>query len=206
MSAIEFETLSVPQAAEQRRSIRTYKPGSIPRSDLLEILRLAGLAPSSMNVQPWRFVVVESPELKEQLAAAAYRQKQVTAAPAVIVLYTDMADTVATLDETFHPGMDAATRERMRAGFLSYVGAMSEPDREVWAAGQGYIALGFLLLVAESHGYQTSAMLGFDPEAVKKLLNLPPNARIPALIAIGKGAEDGFPHFRHPVQRIVRFM
>src|SRR5580692_7582207 len=90
---------SVTEAAEQRRSIRKYHQEPIPHEDLLEILRLVRLAPSSANVQPWRFVIVETPALKTQLAAAANNQPQVISAPAVIVLYTDMADTIATFDE-----------------------------------------------------------------------------------------------------------
>jgi nitroreductase len=59
-------------------------------------------------------------------------------------------------------------------------------------AAQGNIALGFLLLAAEGLGYQTSAMAGFDPEAIKQLLGLPANVRVNALVAVGKGAEEGF--------------
>ncbi len=200
--------LSVRQAAEQRRSIRAYQAeptGRIARAELEEILRLTGLAPSAFNLQPWRFVVVETPEVKEKLAQAADNQRQVRSAPAVIVLYTDMADVLATVEETIHPGMDAAARARSRQTVLGLFGSQAEADREAWAAGQGYIALGYLLLIAEAHGYQTSPMTGFNPAAVKGLLGLPQNARIPALVAIGRGAEAGFPHHRHATERVVRY-
>ncbi len=201
-------SLTVAEAAEQRRSIRAYQPeptGRVPREDIDEILRLTGLAPSAFNLQPWRFVVVETPELKERLAEAAYNQRQVRAAPAVIVLYTDMDDALATVDQTIHPGMDAAARARARRSVLGLFGSQAESEREAWAAGQGYIALGYLLLAAEAHGYQTSPMTGFDERAVKELLGLPGNVRIPALVAMGRGAEEGFPHHRHPPERIVRY-
>src|SRR5690349_2104694 len=82
--------LSVPAAIEARRSVRKYKPLPIPDEDLERILALTGLAPSAFNVQPWRFVVVRDPAVKAQLQQAAYNQPQVGAAPAVIVLYSDM--------------------------------------------------------------------------------------------------------------------
>jgi nitroreductase len=198
------ELLTVREAAERRRSIRSYEPEPVPMEDIEEILRLAGLAPSAFNVQPWRFVVVQTPEVKERLAAAAYNQRQVHAAPAVIVLYTDMQDALERVDEVLHPGMDAATRATARAGMLRPFAAMSEAEREAWGAEQGHIALGYLLLAAESHGYQTSPMAGFDKEAVKRLLGLPSSVRVPALIAIGRGAEEGFEHHRHGVDRIAR--
>jgi nitroreductase len=198
------DILSVREAAEQRRSIRSYEPGAIDRGELEEILRVAGLAPSAWNLQPWRFVVVETPEVKEKLAEAAYGQRQILSAPAVLVLYTDMRDTLDNLDEVLHPGMDAAQRASARESILGAFAGKTEAEREAWGAEQGNIALGYLLLSAEAHGYQTSPMLGFDAEAVKRLLDLPAHVRIPALVAIGRGTEAGFPHHRHPITRIAR--
>jgi hypothetical protein len=48
-------------------------------------------------------------------------------------------------------------------------------------------------------------MAGFDAEAVKRLLGLPAHVQIPAIVAIGRGAESGFPHHRHAIERIVRY-
>jgi nitroreductase len=200
-----IQPLTVREAAEQRRSIRAYTPEPIPRADLVEILRQTGLAPSAWNLQPWRFVVVETPQLKDKLQAAAYGQPQVGAAQAVFVLYTDMAETLETIDEIVRPD----TRTEARAGFRDRVGgafaAQSVEEREAWAAVQGNIALGFLLLTAQGLGYSTSAMAGFEPEKVRQLLGLPAHVRVNALIAIGRPAEDGLPHYRHPVNRIARF-
>ena len=67
--------LSVIDAAERRRSIRQYEPAAVPRADVEEILRVAGLAPSFFNLQPWRFVVVDSPETKAHLVEAGHRQR-----------------------------------------------------------------------------------------------------------------------------------
>lgn len=204
MGGIATELLSVAAAARQRRSIRAFAPGPLPREELDAVLDVVRLAPSAFNVQPWRFVVVETPEMKARLAAAAGGQRQVHGAPAVIVLYTDMADALATVDEVVHPGMDDAGRARARAGILGAFAHRSDADREEWGAAQGYIALGYLLLAAESHGLQTSPMLGFDPDGVKALLGLPAHVRIPALVAIGRGVEEGFPHHRQPLERLVR--
>jgi len=197
--------LSVPEAAEQRRSIRSYQPGEIPEADLREILRLVSLAPSANNVQPWRFVVVQDPALKDQLYEAAFQQPQVKHAPAVIVLYTDMADTLAHVDEILHPGMPEERRLAIKERLLSSFGAQSEAEREAFGASQGNIALGYLMLVAQSLGYATVPMLGFEPDKVKQVLNLPAHVRLPAMVAMGVAAEAGFPTHRHPVERIATF-
>ena len=197
--------MTVAEAAIARRSIRTYAPEPIPEADLREILHLVSLAPSAFNVQPWRFVVAQDPELKAALQEAAFGQRQIGSAPAVVVLYSDMQDTLANIEDVVHPGMPdeqrRATAERLQARF----GAMADAEREEWGEKQANIALGYLLLAARSLGYDTSAMLGFNPAQVKEVLGLPAHVRIPSLIAIGRGAEEGFPHHRHPVGRIATF-
>lgn len=196
----------VSEAAARRRSIRQFTPDPVPRADLESIIRVAGLAPSMFNLQPWRFVVVETAALKNVLSEAAHRQRQIASAPAVIVLYTDTADAVAYLDEVVHPDLDSERREKTRRSADKFFGALSPEDRETWGSQQGAIALGYLLLAAEEHGYQTSPMLGFDAGRVKQALDLPAHTRIPALIAIGYGDEDGRPHHRQPLDRILRFL
>lgn len=200
----ETTLLDVRAAAERRRSIRAYEPDSMPQADLDAILDVVRLAPSAFNVQPWRFVVVREPALRARLAEAAFNQRQVHAAPAVLVLYTDMRDALAHVEETVHPGMPPEKAAAAAAHIRNVFGRQTEEQRETWAAGQGYIALGYLLLAAESHGYQTSPMTGFDAAKVRALLGLPDHVQVPALVAIGRGAEDGFAHHRHPLSRIVR--
>ena len=63
-----------------------------------------------------------------------------------------------------------------------------------------------VLLAAEAHGYQTSPMAGFDEGAVKALLGLPPASRVVALVAVGRGAEEGREHHRHALDRLVRYV
>lgn len=197
---------TVGEAAAARRSIRQYAPDPVPRADLEEVLRVAALAPSAFNLQPWRFVIVESAELKAMLSAAANHQKQVASAPAVIVLYTDTADALAhDGDDVVRPDIPAERRARALASIARFFAAKTADEREAWGAGQGYIALGYLLLAAAALGYQTSPMLGFDAEAVKRALDLPAHVRVPALVAIGHGVEEGLPHHRHPLERVARF-
>ena len=198
----DIQTLDVAQAAAARRSVRAYKQEEVPREDLDRIFDTVRLAPSAYNVQPWRFVVVTDTALKAKLGVAAFGQKQVTGAPALIVLYTDMKDALENVDEIMHPGIPADKRAAGAASFRESWAAKSDAEREQWGAGQGYIAL---LLAASSLGYATSPMLGFDPAKVKEALGLPAHAMIPALVAIGRGDEEGFSHHRHPLERIVSY-
>ena len=197
--------LSAAEAADHRRSIRSFTPTAIPEADLRELLRLAGRAPSAYNVQPWRFVVVQDPELKAALSAAAYGQQQVVRAPATIVMYSDMLGALERMPESVHPDMPQEQRDATVAGFRSSFTGQSDEEREAWGNAQSNIALGYLLLLAETLGYGTSPMLGFDPVKVKALLGLPEHVRVPALIAIGYPDEDGFRPHRLPAESLVDF-
>ena len=127
-------------------------------------------------------------------------------APAVIVMYSDMTDAINTVEETVHPGMTGPAGDKAAADIRATFAAFTDADRAAWGYAESNIALGYLLLTAQAHGYSTSPMLGFNPDAVKSLLGLPSDARIPALVAIGIGAEPGFPHHRHTLDRIARFV
>ncbi|MDZ7632793.1 MAG: nitroreductase family protein [Gemmatimonadaceae bacterium] len=205
-SPTEAQVLSVTDAAEARRSIRKYEQTPIPREHLNEILRVTGLAPSPWNLQPWRFVVVEDAATKAKLQEAAYGQPQVGNAPAVIVMYSDMTDVINTVEETVHPGMAGPQGEKAAADIRATFAGFSEADKAAWGNAESNIALGYLLLAAQAHGYSTSPMLGFMPDAVKSLLDLPADSRLPAIVAIGIAAEEGFPHHRHALERIARFV
>lgn len=197
---------SVRETAMRRRAIRAYTAEPVSRAALEVILATAGLAPSAFNLQPWRFVIVERADVKTLLSDAAYRQRQVAAAPALIVVYTDTTDAIARVEEAIHPDLAEDRRESQRASVRREFARKTEEERENWGLRQGYIALGYLLLAAEEQGYQTSPMLGFDEEKIKSAVALPAQVRVAALVAIGRGAEEGRPHHRHPLDRIVKWL
>ncbi|ALW88283.1 MULTISPECIES: nitroreductase family protein [Deinococcus] len=205
MTATTPKVLDIKEAIETRRSIRKYVQEPMNQDDLHEILRLASLAPSAWNAQTWRFAVVQDAAIKQQLQDAAYGQGQVTNAPAVIVVYSDMEDTLATVEETAHPGMGEAGRTGQRNTFDGVFGAQPVAQRGQWGLSQANIAFGFLMLAARGLGYDTVPMLGFDPAKVKEILGLPEHVQFAGLLPVGKRAEDGFPHHRHSVERITKF-
>ncbi|MEO6816176.1 MAG: nitroreductase family protein, partial [Edaphobacter sp.] len=81
------KTLS--EAIEGRRATPSFDGEPIPPEDLQQILDAGLHAPSGYNMQPWRFVVVQSPEQKKRLRAASYNQGKVEEASAVIVACGD---------------------------------------------------------------------------------------------------------------------
>jgi len=61
----------VMEAIKKRRSVRSYKSKTVPKDIIEAILEAGNEAPSAMNSQPWRFVVVEDKEAKKKLLRAA---------------------------------------------------------------------------------------------------------------------------------------
>lgn len=197
--------LTVSEAARKRVSIRRYTDQPVTREVLHEVLEIAGKAPSAWNVEPWRVIVVQDADLRQKLMAAAYGQPQVGAAPAVLVVSSDMEDAMGRIEEWLHPGIQGERREKEIATIQGIFEKMGLEGRASWGRNQTNIFLGYLLLALASKGLGSSPMLGFDPAQVRELLGLAPHAEIPALVAVGWPAEDGFPQHRLPVETIADF-
>ncbi|THF86278.1 nitroreductase family protein [Deinococcus sp. KSM4-11] len=198
-------TLPVAEAIQTRRSIRKFVQEPMNQDDLREILRLASLAPTANNVQPTRFAVIQSKDLQQKLQDVSYNQSQVTSAPAVIVVYSDMEDVLANAEQNFPASMGEEQVKTRAEGLRAQFGAQDVAQRGQWALTQANIAFGFLMLAARGKGYDTVPMLGFQPDKVKELLGLPEHVQFAGLLPIGKRDEEGFPHHRHNVDRITTF-
>ncbi|SFC39824.1 Nitroreductase [Bacillus sp. OV322] len=202
---ISEQILTVKEAIESRQSIRKFTEEEIPRETLQAIFNLVRLSPSAWNLQPWRFHVVTDSQLKEKLQEAAYGQQQVTSAPAVVLVTSDMEDVVANLPDTVHPGLPPERKEEEVANLASFFGGMSIEERGQWGLTQAGIALGFLLITIQGLGYASVPMLGFDQEKVKEILGLPEHVKFAALVPMGRAASEGYPHHRHKLEKIVSF-
>ncbi|MFZ1541091.1 MAG: nitroreductase family protein, partial [Enterococcus aquimarinus] len=75
-----------------RKSIRVYDENvKISHEEMLEMIQKATIAPSSVNMQPWRFVVVESPEEKQKLKPLIrFNTRQNDTSSAMILIFGDM--------------------------------------------------------------------------------------------------------------------
>ena len=62
--------MSLNDIIKKRRSVRRYLPQTVPREVVHEVLVAAGWAPSAHNSQPWRFIILENPSVKRELAEA----------------------------------------------------------------------------------------------------------------------------------------
>jgi nitroreductase len=198
-------TISVQQAIESRHSIRKFIQQPIDEQDLQSIFELVRLSPSAWNLQPWRFHVVTDDNLKNQLEEAAFGQKQVTSAPAVIVVTSDMEDILANIADTVHPGLSAEQKEKEVANLSAHFNGMSVEQRGQWGLTQTNIAFGILMLAVQGYGYSSNPMLGFNQDKVRELLELPNHVQFAGILPIGKPDSEGYPHHRFDLKKIVKF-
>ncbi|MCK4338120.1 MAG: nitroreductase family protein [Candidatus Aminicenantes bacterium] len=69
---IEFGKTPLQKLIHQRRSIRKYLDRPVEKEKILTCLEAARLAPSAENVQPWRFLVIDNPEVKDAFSRAVF--------------------------------------------------------------------------------------------------------------------------------------
>jgi nitroreductase len=193
------------ELAQNRRSIRKYTADPISRDRIEAILQVAGRAPSAWNLQPWRVVAVSDPAVKSELQQAAFNQPQVGGAPVVLVVYSDMAATLAGLDDVLPNSMAAEARDKLASRIRKNFETHTSTETEAWGRAQAGIFLGYLLLLIEAFGYSSSPMLGCSPKDVKALFDLPEHVEVAALVAIGKAAEIGTLSKRRELDSILRW-
>lgn len=194
----------------ERHSVRKYDPSwVISNEEIQEILGEATLAPSSSNLQPWRFIVITDQELKAQLLPIANNQQQIVEASAIIAVLGDAeayqnAETIYKHAEEagyVTPEVGAAMAKRSRDGYSSIP---AEKLKEIALVDGGLVSMQ-LMLSARAKGYDTVPMGGFNPDGFRELFQIPERYTTVMLIALGKAAAEGRPSVRLPLDTITHW-
>lgn len=195
-----------------RRSIRNYDTSvKISKEEMEEILEEATLAPSSINMQSWRFIVIESNEGKATLAPLAkFNQIQVETSSAVIAILGDL-NNFEYSEEIYSKAVELGympleIKERQMSKIANYVATLDpRVNRETVLIDGGIVAMQ-LMLVARSHGYDTCPIGGFEKDKIVEAFNLDKERYVPVmLISIGKAAESGHKSVRLPINKIAKW-
>lgn len=180
---------SLAEAIRERRATPSFDGEPIPPSDLRQILEAGLSAPSGYNMQPWRFIVVQHPEQRKRLRAAAYNQAKVEEASAVIVACGDRDGWRRDLDEMLRMGRAGGMPESYAAqaavSVPNYLSNFTHDQMTAWLNKHVMIAFTSMMLMAEVLGYDTAPMEGFEQDRVCETLRLPMSYWVVALLAIG---------------------
>ena len=179
-------------AINTRRSIRHFDPSHrFTPAELDQLITAAMQTPSSFNIQHWRLVNVTDPALRTQIQAAAWNQTQVTEASLLFVITADVKAWAKNPARYFRNAPKEA-----QDYLIPMIGPFYE-GKEQLQRDEALRSVGFfaqtLMLAARAMGYDSSPMIGFDPEAVAKLINLPDDHLIGMLLAVGKAIKPAFP-------------
>ncbi len=178
------------EVLSSRRSVPSFDPSvSIDRTVLLEILNTANLAPSSMCLQQWEYIVCDTPEAKARLQAASFNQKKITEASAVVIVLGNLkaaeqhAEIVA--DANMEAGYFGEDRRERWIASAKKGWPTERVERDEAFRGPSLWAMTFMFAAKEA-GWDTAPMGGYEPDKVIAEFGLP-ETHIPVLlIAIGK--------------------
>lgn len=196
----------------ERRSLRSYDPEvKIPREDMLQMLDEAFRAPSAVNMQPWRIVVVESEEEKAKLKPLIrFNTLQNDTSSAMILIFGDMAcyeKGQEIYDRAVEEGkMPAEVRDAQLKVILPKYQSYSKEKMMRVVTIDASLAAMQLMLVARSYGYDTNAIGGFEEEQLAQAFGLDSERYLPVMIvSIGKALDAGYPSVRLSAEEVTEF-
>lgn len=168
----------------QRKSIRQFRPDPVAPELFERILEAGTRAPSGGNMQPWEFVVIDDPAVRQAVVEATYSgyysgpgnpQSWILGAPILIVVCCDFRRTAARY------GADGAR----------------------WASLDVAAAIENMMLAAVGAGLGSCWVGGFRETEVSRVLGLPEGVRPLGLLPIGYPAENPSPRPRLPINYVT---
>jgi len=164
------------EVVKTRRSVRSYASDLIPDDVLNRVLDAARISPSGSNKQPWKFILVKDEDVKKKLVSSCGGQTFIAEAPLVIVA----------CGKNIHYN---------RGGYMGDMSMLVDVS----------IAVDHLILAARAEGLGTCWIGLFDNESIKKLLQIPKDVNVVALIPIGYPRDKAFkePGSRKSLSEII---
>ena len=199
------------------------KEKKIADEDFKVILEAGRMSPSSFGVEPWYFLVVQSPELREKLKATGMGiARQISTASHFVIILARRGTQVAGDSEYIkHMGQDVKHMpDEAFKGFVQIYNGLHKGYGRIgdekamydWALRQTYIALGNMLNAAALLEIDSCAMEGFDVPAVEKILVeeglMGPEKFGVAVMAAFGYREEGpeFPKARQGADEVIAFV
>ncbi len=168
--------MNILDIVRKRRSVRKYQATPVPEDALARVLEAARLAPSGKNLQPWKFIVVKDPAVKERLARASANQSFIAEAPVVIVA----------------------------CGFPEQCYAKMGRYMKSWPVDVA-VAMEHLMLQAAEEDLGTCWIGAFEETEVKTILGVPEDVKVLALTPLGHPAEKPASRGRKSLAEIVSY-
>lgn len=195
-----------------RSSIRKYDVNvKISKEEMSHILQDAMTAPSSLNLQPWRFFVIDSPKAKELIKPyMMFNELQWETSSAIIAIYADMdnfSETKRIYSSAIEQGLiPKDSGDKMIQMISSYREAYTRQRLENSVMLDcGFVGMQ-IMLAAKNYGYDTNPIGGFVRDGLTQALGLDADRYLPVcLISIGKAAEESHLSIRYSVSDVTEW-
>lgn len=167
--------MTVYELARSRKSNRCFSTEPVPIDDVLYAIRVALEAPSGANRQPWRFILVRDPRVKEGLRREAERwEKKLHESKSIPEWFAEW------LRER---GITWRKEFLTRAPILIVVLA---DKRAPYSRESVWLAIGYLLLALEERKLSSLTYTPTNPKAIARILGVPDQYTLEAIIPVGK--------------------
>ncbi len=185
--------MNVLDAIQQRRAVKHFDPEfQLSQKDKKQLIEnVMQNAPSAFNLQHWRPVLIEDPELRQQVRKIAWDQPQVTDASLLIVLCAKQ-DTWEKDASLVWTGVPDHIQKMMVGAIDQYYRGRPQTQHDEVMRSAGIFAQ-TLMLLAKDQGLDSCPMDGFDFEEMAKLIQLPEDHVICLMIAVGKATSQPYP-------------
>lgn len=172
--------MDVKDAIEERKSIRKYLNKDVSLKTIGEILAIAKHAPSSGNLQNWRFVVVKDKEKRQEIAEACLKQTWMAEAPVHLVVCNKIDD-------------------------ISML--YGERGKNLYSIQNCSVIAAYITLLARSFGLETCWVGAFDEDAIRIILEIPDNIELrpETVITLGYSNESKAKTKRRDIELLTYF-
>jgi nitroreductase len=180
-------------AIYQRRAIKGFDPDHrISSEEERKLLDAAIQAPTSFNIQHWRFVILRDPDLRQRIRTEfGNDQAQMTDASLLILMTADKKAWTKDPDRYWRDAPPEVAKM-----LVDWMGPFHE-GREWLERDEAQRSIGMamqtLMLAAKAMGYDSCPMIGFDIDKVAELIRLPEDHVMGPMVAIGKGTKKPWP-------------
>lgn len=184
--------MDVQAAIEARRAVKSFDPDHrMTDAEVTRLLELTRLSPTAFNMQNWRFLRVDDPQLRSAIREAAWNQPQMTDASLLLVICADLQAWDRQPERYW-----SHAPEKLRSAMVSTLRRVYGEDavmRRDEAMRSGGMAAMALMLAAEEMGYDSCPLTGFDFDAVARLVDLPDSHVICMIVTVGKALSQPGP-------------
>ncbi|HMS33127.1 MAG TPA: nitroreductase family protein [Ignavibacteria bacterium] len=171
----------------RRRSIRTFSDEKVDFQLIETAVKTAGTAPSGANKQPWRFVIVESPEIKREIRSAAEKEERESYERR---MPQSWLEDLAPLGTDWHKEFLETAPYIIIVFKIDYLKEGNDLKKHYYVNESVGIATGFLLAALHNMGLATLTHTPSPMNFLQKILNRPSNEKPILVIPVGYPAED----------------